>query len=176
MSTTGTFCNKLNPLSYHYLHTACLTGDTSKVTELLDQGVEVDLRSTNLRHEQWTPLAWAARHGRREICQLLIASKATIDALGEDGLTPLMRSAAYGFAAVVAELLVHGADSGLRVPVPGTEFVGQTALAIAKTNAQEEALKSFHSHFLKVQLLNLSLVNSVLGADFFVVVGGWIRE
>lgn len=71
------------------LHVACHNASTSKVSELIALGADVNAR------EAWseTPLHMASRAGAREICLELLEAKADIDAKNADGRTPLIVAA-----------------------------------------------------------------------------------
>ncbi len=57
-----------------------------------------------------TPLHEAARTGRMDIAELLLANKADVNAADNDGDTPLHQAAELGHKDVVALLLANKAD------------------------------------------------------------------
>lgn len=72
-----------------------------------------------------TPLHTAASHGRREMCDKLLAVKANIEAKNALGFTPILSAAMNGHEGVVATLLKSGADKNV------TCIKGDTAASLA---------------------------------------------
>jgi ankyrin repeat protein len=67
--------------------------------------------AVNTRYDAfcWTPLHTAARFGREDIGELLIARRADVRTHDDDGKTPLHVAAQYGHAKMATLLLEHGA-------------------------------------------------------------------
>ncbi|MGA2543001.1 MAG: ankyrin repeat domain-containing protein [Verrucomicrobiota bacterium] len=73
-----------------------------------------------------TPLHWAAREGRKDVVEFLLASKADVNSKSSlVGYTPLMEAAAYDRKDVVESLLKNGAEVNAKAPN------GETALGRA---------------------------------------------
>jgi len=86
------------------IHSAAYDGDTKRVAELLDQGVDV-----NGVHEAtaWTPLHIAVNRDQLETAALLLERGADIEARDQNGWTPLHMADS---PEAVAFLVEHGAD------------------------------------------------------------------
>jgi ankyrin repeat protein len=65
------------------------------------------------RGQRWTALAFAARGGLAEICQLLVAAGANVDSLDGFGNTPLWRATFHRQRETVAYLVSCGANADL---------------------------------------------------------------
>ncbi|CAE7358042.1 PAT23 [Symbiodinium natans] len=57
-----------------------------------------------------TPLTLATMHGHLEVCQILIAARADVEAVDKADKTPLAYAAARGHSDIAALLLDHGAE------------------------------------------------------------------
>ncbi len=91
------------------IHKAAAMGKTNEVQELLDKGVEVDVRDKEGR----TPLHEAAIWCRPETASLLIRYGADVDAKDNDGDTPLhwtIKQNLYGGQEIIKLLIGNGAD------------------------------------------------------------------
>lgn len=71
---------------------------------------------------------------------LLLSAGASVEATGEEGFTPLMKAALWGFGAVVKRLLDAGADS--EVENDG----GETAFSIAKNFRHDDVAAMLLKH------------------------------
>ncbi|KAF0713135.1 Aste57867_4499 [Aphanomyces stellatus] len=102
-----------------------------KIVEILLKSIkEIDLTQTrNL--EGMMPLHIAAMNGSNEICELLIAAGAPVDAFDEQGLSPLHHAAQNGHRRVAEILLAAGANIDLQ-----TEHEGSTPLHLAVANEE----------------------------------------
>jgi len=88
------------------LHFAAETGDTARVRELLDQGVEVDKRDNRGR----TALIYAASRGHLAIINMLLAQGADVHAEGQHQQNPLSAAIMRNRVLVVKRLIGAGAD------------------------------------------------------------------
>mmetsp|Transcript_132986 Transcript_132986/g.231164 ORF Transcript_132986/g.231164 Transcript_132986/m.231164 type:complete len:195 (+) Transcript_132986:97-681(+) len=82
-------------------------GKLKKVTELLDKGVPPD---TFRGYDGSNSLTIAARNGRGEVVELLLARRATLDVHTEDGSPPLMHAVSGKNGLAVAAILSAKAD------------------------------------------------------------------
>jgi ankyrin repeat protein len=103
------------------LMSAALYGDTEKVKELINQGVDVNART----HEGRTALMFAVINMHAATVQTLLKLGADVNAQSEAGFTPLILAACSGNARIARALLNGGAD------VRKTLRSGQTALSHA---------------------------------------------
>lgn len=76
---------------------AARAGDAGAVKELIDLGVEINLKDNN----GWTPLNYAAGKGYLEIVRLLVKHGADVFGVGRDQRTPAMIALAAGHREVV---------------------------------------------------------------------------
>lgn len=109
----GCITIKRNEKGETQLHRACITGNTSMVRRLLDQGHAVNVRD----HAGWLPLHEAANHGFKEIVELLLDNGASINDKGGtncDGFTPIHDACGNGLLEIVELLLDRGANATLR--------------------------------------------------------------
>lgn len=113
------------------------TGDTAKVTEGLNQGIEVNVTD---EHGQ-TALMLAADQGHVDTVKLLLQHRASLDLQNKLGGTALMLASFNGHLEVVTELLKAGADVNAKAKN------GTTALMVASAMQNETA----------VQIINLLL-------------------
>ncbi len=114
-------------LSAEMIHLMARKGDKDAVMAEINKGVPVDLPSTMHTTESGvSPLFVAARFGRTEVVEALIAAGAEVDKFfeNESGLYPagtaLFAASAQGHEAVVDLLLAAGADPTRYVPTIGT--------------------------------------------------------
>src|ERR1035441_6479191 len=85
------------------IHEAAKAGDLKKVKALLKDNPElVFSKDTN----GITPLYWAADRGNKDVVELLLASKAEVNAKANDGRTPLHAASAHDDHRDVVELLL----------------------------------------------------------------------
>ena len=71
---------------------ATQSGNIERVTELLNEGVDVDSRYENGS----TPLMFAAQNNRLDVAKFLIKKGADINAENKEKITSLMFAAEYG--------------------------------------------------------------------------------
>ncbi len=94
------------------LHFAAFFGKTEAARALIEAGAAVDAYSTNPLTVQ--PLHSAASGRHHEVCRLLIAAGANVNARQRHGFTPLHAAAQHGDDELVELFLSAGADPSLR--------------------------------------------------------------
>ena len=87
------------------LHAAAKTGDVGAITQLLDDGADID--QTN---RCATPLFIACQMGQVDAARLLLDQGAEVDRALEDGQTPLIIACKNGHVDAVRLLLDQGTD------------------------------------------------------------------
>ena len=90
------------------LHLAAFFGHTEAARLLLDHGA--DLRALSRNHLANMPLHAGAAGRSHEVCALLVARGADVNARQHGGYTPLHEAAQNGNRPLVDLLLAHGAD------------------------------------------------------------------
>lgn len=123
---------KRNEKGETQLHQACISGNVSQVSRLLDQGHPVNIRD----FAGWMPLHEAANHGHIEIVRLLIERYAPINDKGGkmcDGVTALHDACGNGYLDVVEALLDAGANATLR-----TDFNDTPLSTLIKWREQQQ--------------------------------------
>ena len=86
---------------------------------------------------------WACSNGSIDLVERLLQHGADVDAVDNDGVTPLMRASFGGHLRVVQLLLTRGADTSLR------DRDGITALSGALDlghGAVADLIEGFHNH------------------------------
>ncbi|EUB59692.1 Ankyrin repeat domain-containing protein 39 [Echinococcus granulosus] len=103
-------------------------GETDRLLQLLGRGVEVDSRDSF----GFTPLHYAAKNGKLEICKVLLAHGANVAATTRCGkATPLHRAAYSGNLSIVQLLCSHAKQNGDVSLVGMLDADGQTCLHAA---------------------------------------------
>ena len=97
-----------SPDGFTALHLAAFFGKTEAARTLIDSGAAVDVYSRNDLLVQPLHSAAAGRH--HEVCRLLIATGADVNATQRHGFTPLHAAAQHGDDELVELLLSAGAD------------------------------------------------------------------
>jgi ankyrin repeat protein len=103
---------------YTALHLASFFGKTEAARLLIDAGARVDTYTTNDFANQPLHAAAAGRH--LEICRVLLAAGADVNATQHGGFTPLHEAAQHGDVEMVELFLSAGADPSVRVADGGT--------------------------------------------------------
>ena len=104
---------------------AAETGNFNKIDDYISQGGDVNIMNT----EGETLLMFAADYGHTEICRMLIAAGAKVDAQSEyEEITALMIAATCGFDDVCEILIDAGANINLY------DFRNRTAFYYANKN------------------------------------------
>ncbi|RZF33980.1 hypothetical protein LSTR_LSTR006896 [Laodelphax striatellus] len=127
------------------LHVACINGNLTLVSKLLDQGHPLDVRDNN----GWTPLHEAANHGYVDIARELVDRGAAINDAGGphcDGVTPLLDAASCGHFLLMDMLIEKGAS-----PIARTDK-GETVLDCL-TNWRRRYIEEEHTD-LTGEMLN----------------------
>ncbi|TKS67349.1 BRCA1-associated RING domain protein 1 [Collichthys lucidus] len=88
------------------LHLAAIKGDVEAVKELLDQGVDPNLKD----NAGWTPLHEACNLGHLAVVEVLVSSGALLNTPGYKNDSPLHDAVRNGHTAIVKVLLQHGAS------------------------------------------------------------------
>lgn len=88
------------------LQVAAAYGDLGRVKALVGSGADIHARDW----EGYTPLTWAAQHGRREVVDYLLSRYAQPNAVDRWGYTPLMWAVQQGHTEVAGMLLAKGAN------------------------------------------------------------------
>ncbi|KAF9152050.1 hypothetical protein BG015_005857 [Linnemannia schmuckeri] len=88
------------------LHRACSSGSYNNVTDLLNQGADINAQD----NAQWTPLHEAALAGHTEVVELLLSRGAQPNAKGHGNDTALHDASQNEHEDVVRLLLEYGAD------------------------------------------------------------------
>jgi ankyrin repeat protein len=104
---------QLSPDGFTALHLAAFFGKPEVARMLLDAGASVDTYTTNDFANQPLHAAAAGRH--LEVCRVLVAAGADVNATQHGGYTPLHEAAQHGDVEMVELFLSAGADPSLRV-------------------------------------------------------------
>jgi ankyrin repeat protein len=99
------------PIFCGEIHDAAKAGDLAKVKALLKENPKLVLSKDK---EGWTPLHVAAENGCKDVVELLLASKADVNAIGKFGLAPLHLAARKGSKDVAQLLLANKARVNAR--------------------------------------------------------------
>jgi hypothetical protein len=114
------------------LHFAAFFGKTEAARTLLEAGAMIDAVSGNDLRVQPLHSAAAGRH--HEVCRLLIASGADVNATEQNDFTPLHAAAQHGDVELVELFLSAGADPSARIvtgetPADAAEAAGHPDVA-----------------------------------------------
>jgi ankyrin repeat protein len=156
------------------LHEAAVYGDVNKVTRLLEQGANPNMKNEKGR----TPLHEAAFQGNRAIVDVLIQNGADLNIQEPRyGSTALHIAVYNGFKGVVESLLDAGADIDAidhedRTPIYGTTQTGNKYLTLfllkkgAKINIKEKSFGFTPLHYaVNNQFKDIALILIDHGAD-----------
>ncbi len=102
------------------------------------QGVQYD-QGVETAKGGFTPLLFAARHGRVDVARLLLAAGADVDDGGPDGASALVIAAHSGHAELVGALLAAGAD-------PNAIDAGYAPLHAAVLRGEIEMVRTLLGH------------------------------
>ncbi len=110
------------------LEVAAMLGDTEKVREFLEKGID--------GQDIGTALAGASRHGHLQVIKILLAKGADVNAKGEYERTALSEASGSGHLEIVKLLLAKGAD------VNAKDDSGWTALMFAASDGNVEIVQA----------------------------------
>ncbi|KAL5263157.1 hypothetical protein ACHWQZ_G008534 [Mnemiopsis leidyi] len=117
------------------------------ITKLLLEHKQLDVNEK--ARNGYTPLSYAAMHGKTDIVKVLIKEKAQINALDGHGETPLIKAVTYGHVNAAEMLVNKGADPNIQ----SVSGYAPLHIAVAKTNVNMVKL------LLKAKNLNLDVQN-----------------
>lgn len=142
--------------SWTALHAACVAKDRDAVELLLSLGADPNVYSFHRSFDEerlgWsfvgTPLHVVAANGCVEVAELLVSKRASVNAAwSADRRTPLFHAAAYGHAALIELLCMHGADPNSREHRHAYEnFFDKTPLHYAAENGHVDAVTMLLFH------------------------------
>lgn len=116
--TVGSVHQTLSEMDFERgIWNAVIYNEVKKVKEFIENGKTMDKDNTG-----YTALHYAARSGNEDICRMLIAGKADVNAATNGGCTSLHRAASMGHLHIVQLLLNNKANILLQ------DDDGQTAL------------------------------------------------
>ena len=134
------------------LHYACCSDSVNLVTMIL--GTEPDLVHTRDTYGR-TPLhyvVWNGTSAQGEICMKLLEAKAEVDALDDEGMTPLHFAADAAKGKIIPILLRHGANPFIR-----DGRTHQTSLELAATERIREIIIVYSGQEYKGEIDKLKL-------------------
>lgn len=120
---------------FNALHAAASSGNEDIILFLLEEGLDIDTRSSD---KGWTPLMVATRDGRAEAAKLFIYKGANLNIQSELGATALTFAVTQPFPSererlsLITYLLNHGADPNLQ------DSFGHTPLYYAQQTGKKE--------------------------------------
>eukprot|EP00026_Physarum_polycephalum_P018199 Phypoly_transcript_19703.p1 GENE.Phypoly_transcript_19703~~Phypoly_transcript_19703.p1 ORF type:complete len:139 (+),score=25.66 Phypoly_transcript_19703:57-473(+) len=88
------------------LWTAAINGDLTRARELVKKGTNPNVTDQS----GYTPLHYASRWGKKEMCEFLISTGGCVHATTTGGATPLHRAAYCNHAEIVKYLKDQGAN------------------------------------------------------------------
>ena len=137
------------------LHWATAQGNLQLISDLLEQGAEVNARDNN----RWTSLHEAVSNDREEIASLLLKNGAYVNAEDKNLWTPLHEAVANENLTMVSLLLEQGADVNKKDKNLWTPL----ELAKKEGNKNLTALLSKYNVAFKLKLLVLLFLLAVFG-------------
>lgn len=101
---------------YTKIINAARRGSIVEISKLLKQGYDINC---GLKENIRTPLHWAVQEKRCRTVKYLINNGAVIDAIDEDGMTPLVLASGNGCLLIVKLLLENGANPNIQIRKSG---------------------------------------------------------
>lgn len=128
------------------LHVACAAGtQPATALHLLEKGADAHLRDYL---GGWTPLHAAARGGDAVTAEALCKAGVDVDAVADDGNTPLHRACAWCRPAVVEVLLQAGANRTMMNKAGRTALQDVGAGRSVGTEEKNAIVRSFHQNYV----------------------------
>jgi len=128
------------------LFEAVKQGNIDKAKELLDKGINVNVRGDY----SWTPLHLAARNKHVDLTKFLLEYGADINARSMSGRTPLYYAVWNRYTDIVKLLLDHGADINVQ------SMSGRTPLYYAVWNRYTDIVKLLLDHGADINVQSMS--------------------
>ena len=111
---------------------ACVKGDLEELTLLIEKKMNLN---QSVAEESWRPLHFAACVGSMVVTKILVCCRdVDLNAITDDGSTPLFLACQHGHHDCVRWLLAGGADPNI------TDSGGRSALIIAAANENRESI------------------------------------
>jgi Fe-S cluster biosynthesis and repair protein YggX len=121
------------------LHDAAKRGDLQKMQEFLADGKDVNAKD----FKGVTALGYAVGHDQLSVVKVLIDAKANINDVDSAGNSAVHFAAGYGRVKVLEHLLARGANASK------ANQQGQTPMAVAQQNKQQQAVALLQRHGAK---------------------------
>lgn len=130
--------NALSPDGFTALGLASFFGQLEVVNALLQYHADPNIASNNAMRV--APLHSAVAGNHYDVAAKLVEAGASVNAVQQDGFTPLMGAAQNGNAALTKFLLDHGADRNARTDKNAAQFADMTALDFANQSKNGEVV------------------------------------
>jgi len=121
------------------LHDAARRGDLQRLQEFMQDGRDVNSKD----FKGVTPLGYAVGHDQLSVVKVLIDAKANVNDVDSAGNSSVHFAAGYGRVKILEHLLARGATASK------VNQMGQTPLAVAQQNNQQQAVALLQRHGAK---------------------------